>query len=134
MLGLGSNMLVLELSLLLSDTGLSFLGVTLIVCPVLDWDYIVVVLFRQNFSVMDGLNGGVIMILVNFPVSGNLAFLALMRVDGLVLDARRHAFMDLVAISYPIHGTSCELSHFCIMMASFGDEVGYGSFGFVHFV
>jgi hypothetical protein len=126
-------LLILELTLLLSKTRLGVLGITAIVGPMLDWDYIVMVLLGQDFSVMDRLHRGMVVVLVNFTVSRNLTLLALMRIYRLMLDARCHTFVNLTVVRSVLFKPHLR-SHIGIMLSGLGDEAGNGCLGFLHFM
>jgi hypothetical protein len=52
-------------------------------------------LFGQNFLVLNGLDSGVVMVLVDLAISCDLALLALGGIDCLMLDARVYSFVNL---------------------------------------
>ena len=52
----------------------------------LDWDDVVFMLFRQDLSVMDRLDSGVVMVLMNLPLDGSGNILMMMRLGMLFGD------------------------------------------------
>ena len=61
---------------------------------VLDRDDVVVMRLRENLAVDDGLDGGVVVVLVHLFVDGSLHVLVLRAVDGLVSDGRGDLLVD----------------------------------------
>jgi len=61
---------------------------------VLDRDNVVVVRLREDLAVDDGLDGGVVVVLVHLFVDGRLHVLVLRAVDGLVGDGRGDLLVD----------------------------------------
>lgn len=61
---------VLELGTLLRQTPLVLLGVVVVDLAVLNWDDVVVVSLREDLSVLDRLDRGVVVVLVNLLVDG----------------------------------------------------------------
>ena len=82
----GTDRLILELSLCLREARLGVLGVTLIMGAVLDWDEVVVVLLGQDLAIVNWLDGGVVVVLVDLAVGSDLTLLSLMGSDGLLPD------------------------------------------------
>ena len=68
---------VLELSGLLLELLLDGSRVTVVVLAVLDWNSLVLVNLGQNLTVLDRLDGSVVMVLVDFTVDGTYESLAL---------------------------------------------------------
>jgi hypothetical protein len=77
---------VLELGTLLCQAALVLLGVIVLVRLVLDWDNVVVVSLGKNLLIGNGLDGGVVVVLVDLLVHGSSHVLMLLLGDGLVLD------------------------------------------------
>jgi hypothetical protein len=107
--------LVPELGLLLSKVPLDVVVVTVIELAVLDCAELGSVCLWKNFTVLHGLNGAVIVILVNLLVYRCDDFLMLVRLDGLVDDCRSNSLMD---------GG--------VMVAGTVSEIGEGCLDFVH--
>jgi len=61
---------------------------------VLDRDDVVVVGLREDLAVDNGLDGGVVVVLVHLFVDGSLHVLVLRAVDGLVRDGRGDLLVD----------------------------------------
>ena len=78
--------LILELSPFTLKSVLGARGVPMVVCDVLNTSSLVVMLFRQNFLILDRLDSGVMVILVDLAVSGHVSFFSLMFVHSLLLD------------------------------------------------
>lgn len=75
----------LELARLLFETSLDGSGITVVVLTNLDGCHVVDVLLGQNLLVLDGLDGGVVMVLVDLTVDGGLHILVA-GLDNLLLD------------------------------------------------
>jgi hypothetical protein len=118
-LALGSSLyapLILELCLLLDKIPLGGVVVAVVELTVLDSTKLSLMLFGKNFTVDDGLNSAVVVVLVNLLVYGSVDFLVYMRLDGLVCDSRSNSLMD------------CG-----VMVARTVGEVGKSCLDFVHF-
>jgi len=92
--GFGDDTLILELSSLASETSLDLSSVTVLESAVLDSDEVVSVLLGKNLTIGDGLDGSVVVILVNLLVNGGGDLLVLGRSDGLVENSRCDALMN----------------------------------------
>jgi hypothetical protein len=77
---------ILELCLFGGETILHVLVVAVVDVAVLDTAHLVAVLFWENFAVLDGLDRGVVMVLVNLAVNGCGHILLSSGSDLLVLD------------------------------------------------
>lgn len=64
--------------------------ISMVVCDMLNTVGFVVMLFRQNFLILDRLDCRVMVVLVYFAVSGHLSFLSLMLIHSLLLDLGRN--------------------------------------------
>lgn len=115
-LALDADLLVAELSLLGGHAALHLLGLVVLVRPMLDGDDVVVMLLLHAGGVVDGLHGGVEVILVDLLVDGSLHVLVLGLGDGLVDDRGRDLLVD---------GG--------VVVARLGHEVLNCCFGGVHF-
>lgn len=96
---------------LLLDSG----GVAMVVLAVLHGGSAVGVLLGQNLAVLDGLDGGVVVVLVNLTVDGTSDVLVVSLVDSLVGDSGGNGLVD---------GS--------VVLAGLGHEVGNGSLSLVH--
>lgn len=81
-------------SLLGCELTLHLIVVVVFVGAVLDWDHVVVVLLRELCLVVDRLDRGVVVVLVNFLVDRRLDVLMFSAVDGLVSDGRGNLLVD----------------------------------------
>lgn len=88
------NVGVTELSSLLFETGLDGSRITMVVLTLLDGNDVVVVGFRENLTILDGLDGGVEVVLVHLTVDGGLNFLMTCLLDGLVHDGRGNPLVN----------------------------------------
>lgn len=85
---------VLKLCTLLFETCFDGLFVTVMVLPVLDGNNVVSVLLRKDFAVFDGLDGGMVVVLVHLTVDGGLSFLMANLCNLFVHNGRRHLLVD----------------------------------------
>jgi len=92
--GLADDTLILELSSLTCETCLDLSSVTVVKLAALYSDEVVCVLLREDLTVGDGLDGGVVVVLVNLFVDGSQDLLVLGLVDGLVEDGRCNTLVD----------------------------------------
>jgi len=77
---------VFELCLLGCEAVLYVLVVAVLDVAVLDAGHLVVVLFREDLAVLDGLDGGVVVVLVDLAVDGSCHILLSSGCDRLVLN------------------------------------------------
>lgn len=105
-LGVSGDALIPELGLLLGETGLDVLGVTMLVAALFGGNDVVLVLFWQDLTIVDRLDGGVVMVLVNLLVNSSGDVLVLGALDVLVG-----------------HGGSDTLVYGGVMMTSLSHEV-----------
>ena len=101
---------VAELSLLGSQATLDVLGLTVVERAVLDWNDVVVVLLTHLLDILDGLHGGVVVVLVHLLVNGGADLLVLSAVDGLMSDGWGNLLVDGgVMVTRLVHevGDSC---------------------------
>lgn len=61
---------------------------------VLHGDDVVSMLFRKHFAILDGLNGGVEMILVNFTIDGCSSLFMAVLGDSLLSDSGSNSLVD----------------------------------------
>lgn len=85
---------ILVLRLLSSKRLLHLIGTVMFEVSVLNADEVVVMLLRQNFSVIDGLDGSVVVILMNLLVDCGSHTILLVASDGLVLDGGSYSLVD----------------------------------------
>lgn len=93
-LALDADRLILELGSFLSEVVLVLLGIVVLNLAVLDGDDLVVVLLWEDFLVLDGLDGGVEVVLVDFAIESGSNVLVLGLVDGLVGDGGGDGLVD----------------------------------------
>jgi len=93
-----TNGLMLELGLLLLEMLLRLLMITVIMFAVFYADLFVMVLFWENFLVLDRLDSCVVMILVDFTIFYDLCFFTLMLLDGLLLNVWCDRLVDSCVI------------------------------------
>lgn len=115
-LGLSSNMLVLMLSLGHPKLGVGVGCVSVVMGPVLYWNDVVMMLLRQNFSVVHWLHSRVVVILVDLSVGRDLSLIALVWIHSLVLDT----WVNM-------------LVHRGVVLSGLGDEVRNCGLSFLHF-
>jgi len=106
---------VLELGGLLLELLLDGRRVTVVVLTVLDGSGTVLVLLGKNLTVLNGLDGGVVVVLVDLTVDGTSHVLVVCLVDSLLCDSRGDGLVD---------GG--------VMLASTVHEVRNGSLSLVH--
>jgi hypothetical protein len=85
---------VTELSGLTFQTSLDGFRVTVTMFPVLDTNHVVGMLFGKNLAVQHGLNGGVVVVLVNLTVNGSGDLLMSRRLDGFLHDSGGNLLVD----------------------------------------
>ena len=93
-LGLAFGTRVSELSSFLLKTSLDSRSVPMANLAVLNRNHLVFVLFREYFTVLDGLNGGVVVILVDLTVDGGLGLFMFVFVNTFLLDRRIDLLVD----------------------------------------
>jgi DUF917 family protein len=81
---------VFELGLFGCEALLNMVVIAVLDVPVLDADTVVRVLFGEDLAVLNGLDGGVVVVLVHFAVDGRCSVFMAGRSDRLVLDGRVH--------------------------------------------
>ena len=94
LLGTALDPRILELCTFLLETCSDGLFVTMTELPMLDGDYIVLVLFRKHFAVFDWLDRGVVVVLVHLTVNGGLSFFMANLCDLLAHNCRCHFLVD----------------------------------------
>lgn len=102
---------VLELGLLGLEALVNFMVIAVFVLAVLDGDGVVVVLLWQSLFVMDGLDGGVVVILVDLLIHRGGDILMTVGFDSLVGNMRVHFLMHrgvVLPIFMPVLSVRCE--------------------------
>jgi len=111
-LRLGSGVdasLVPETLLLGSKSLLGLAGVPVIEFALLNSPDISLVLLWKHLAVLNGLDGAVVVVLVDFLVDGGVDLLMLVRLDGLVGDAGRYGLVDSGVFLAGLRGEVAEL-------------------------
>jgi len=85
---------VLELSPLRLKSLIDVVGVTVMVFSMLNAHHLMAMLFGKDLFVGDGLNGGMVMMLMYLTVNRCLSLLFLMTMDLLILDGRVDFLVD----------------------------------------
>ena len=85
---------ILELSGLLFKAGFDTRGVTMVMLTSLNANHIMLVLFRENLAVLDGLDRGVEVILVNLTIDGGCGLFMTVLGHVLVDHSRSYFLMD----------------------------------------
>ena len=109
------NALILELSLLLNKVALGSVVVAVIKLAVLDSAEFSSVLFRENLTILDGLNGAVVMVLVYLLIDRGLNLLVRVGLNDLVLDSGSNSLVDG-----------------CVVVSRLGHEVSDSCLGLIH--
>lgn len=84
MLGVSLHSRVLELSTLSLEASLDVRVITVFEFAVLDGSHVVVVLLWELLGIVDWLDCGVVVVLVDLPVNGSSDILVTVLIDGLV--------------------------------------------------
>ena len=84
---------VSELGRFLLQTSLDSGSVSVVSFAMLNGHHLVLVLFWQNLTGLDGLDRGVVMVLVDLPVDGGLSLFMLVFVNTFLLDGRSNLLM-----------------------------------------
>lgn len=92
--GVADNALVLELSSLAGETCLNLSSIAMVKLAVLDGNEVVGVLLREDLTVGDGLDRGVVVVLVNLFVDGCQDLLVLSLVNSLVENGGGNTLVD----------------------------------------
>lgn len=92
--GLCDDTLIVQLRSFGSQSLLSLPLVAVVELAVLSPDHSVLVLLGQDLGVFDGLDGAVVVVLVDFLLDSSLDFFMLSGLDRLVLDGRSNTLMD----------------------------------------
>ena len=90
----GHATVALELSSFLLKTGLDSLGIAVLVVTLLNRDDIVLMLFRENFTVVHRLDRGMVMVLVNLTVDGSGSLFVTLLDDSLVHNCRSNFLVN----------------------------------------
>jgi len=109
------NALVLELGLLLNKVALGSVMVAVVKLAVLDGAELSSVLFRKDLTILDGLNGTVVMVLVYLLIDRGLNLLMRVGLDDLMLDSRSNSLVDG-----------------CVVVSRLGHEVSDSCLGLIH--
>lgn len=83
---LGHTTVALELSGFLFEAGFDSIGIAMLMVTFLDGDDVVMMFLGKDFTVLDRLNGGVVMVLVDLTIDGSRGLLVTLLNDGLVHD------------------------------------------------
>ena len=84
----------LELTGLLLKTSLDGGSISVAVFTIFHGGHVVDVFFRENLSILDGLDGGVVMVLVDLTVNGRLNILVALLHDLLLNNGRSDLLVD----------------------------------------
>ena len=84
----------LELSRFLFEAGFDSLGIAMLMVTLLDGDDVVMMFLGKDFTVKDGLNGGVVMVLMDFTVDGGRGLFVTLLDDVLVHDGGSNLLVD----------------------------------------
>jgi hypothetical protein len=109
------NTLILELSLLLNKVALGSVVVAVVKLAVLDSAELSSVLFRENLTILDRLNGAVVVVLVYLLVDRGLHLLMGVRLNDLMLDSRSNSLVDS-----------------CVVVPRLGHEISDCCLGLIH--
>lgn len=91
---LAHSAVALELSRFLFEAGFDSLGIAMLMVTLLDGDDVVMMFLGKDFTVKDGLNGGVVMVLMDFTVDGCRGLFVALLDDGLVHDGGSDLLMN----------------------------------------
>ena len=91
---LGHTTVALELSRFLLEAGFDSIGIAMLMVTFLNRDDVVMMFLGKDFAVMDRLNGGVVMVLMDFTVDGSSGLLVTLLNDGLVDDSGSNLLVD----------------------------------------
>ena len=83
---LGHTTVALELGRFLFEAGLDCIGIAVLMVTFLDRNDVVMMLLGKDFTVMDRLNGGVVMVLMDLTIDGSSGLLVTLLDDVLVYD------------------------------------------------
>lgn len=101
----------LELGSFLFQTGFDRLGIAMLMMTLLDGDDVMVVFFREDLAVLDGLDGGVVVVLVHLTVDGSGGLLVTFLNNVFVHNRRGNLFVNgcvVVTSLVPISSMSVE--------------------------
>jgi hypothetical protein len=90
---------VLELRGVPCEAGFVFLWVAVDILPLLSWVEVVGVLLGQDLLVLDWLDSGVVVMLVDLPVYSLSGLLMAVRLDGFAGDTVLNEFIDLSGVA-----------------------------------
>lgn len=122
---------VLELGLLSSEAVLDVRVIAVLELAVLNTGHVVRVLFWENLTVMDRLDGGVMVVLVNLTVDRLGDILVTGVVDMLFLDGRVHSLQPVRRDQQGGEGTY--LVDGGIMLSILGEETSNCGLCFIHY-
>ena len=124
---------ILELCLLGRQTILYMFVVPVLDVAVLDTCYLVGVLFREDLAILNGLNGGVEVVLVNFAVDGRCHILLSGGCDLLVLYSGVDSLETVLEMHIHYEGMTRDyLMNGGIMLSILGHEVTNCCLCFLH--
>jgi hypothetical protein len=127
-----NNALILELSLLFYKVALGGIVVAVVKFAVLNSAKLSSVLFREDLTILDGLNGTVVVVLVYLLVDRGLNLLMRVRLNDLVLDSRSNSLVDgCVVVSRLGHEVSdsclglihCDVVYWCLCIGSKDEDL-----------
>jgi len=124
-LGISDSTSILELGLLSCETLLDVLIVAVLQVTSLNAGHLVVMLLWENLAVLDRLNGGVVVILVNLSVNSCGDILMLGACDVLLSDSRVDGLVDCgIMLSILVE----EASNCCLCLVHLGDSIDFLEF------
>ena len=91
---LGHTTVALELSSFLLEAGFDSIGIAMLMMAFLDGDDVVMMFLGKDFAVMDRLNGGVVMVLMDLTIDGSSSLLVTLLNDVLVDDSGSNLLVD----------------------------------------
>jgi len=103
--------LILESSLLSSKVPFCNISIAMVKLAVLDTAKLSTVLFWENFTVLNRLDGAVVVILVNFLVDGSVDLFVLVRFYDLLLHSRCYSLVDGGVV---VTGLAHEIANCCL--------------------
>jgi hypothetical protein len=112
-----NNPLILELSLLLDKIPLGGIVVTVVKLAVLDGTKLGLVLLGQDLAISNGLDGAVVVVLVNLLVYSSVDLFVYVGLDNLVGDGRSNSLVDCGVMLSRAVG---EVSESCLDLVHFG--------------
>lgn len=96
---------------LLLEAGFDFVGVVVFKSTMLNWHSVVMMLFGQDTGVLNGLLGGVIMVLMDLAVYSGCMLFVFLASDGLVFNGRIHLLVDCRVMFPAVRPTQIRISY-----------------------